>query len=107
MHELRRLLPRQFADWGGRYILDSDPHGLWRDCRVVDISSAGAGLELRGAPLDTAEGDHILVAVHLHAEIRNCGPTKANRLRVGTQFTDLSEAERSFLESQEKLAVHW
>jgi hypothetical protein len=107
MHELRRLLPRQFADWGGRYVLDSDPHGLWRDCRVIDISSAGAGLELGGAPLDTAEGDRILVAVHLHAEIRNFGPKKAESLRVGAQFVDLTDAERTFLESQEKLAVHW
>jgi hypothetical protein len=105
MHELRRSLPRQFADWRGRYILDSDPH--WRDCRVIDISAAGAGLELLGAPRQIAEGDRVYISVQLRAEIRNCRPTKLDRLRVGTQFVDLTDAERAYLASQEALAVHW
>lgn len=106
MHELRRLVPRQFADWGGTCVIDSDPDGLWRDCRVIDISSSGAGLELVDAPLETL-GHRILVAVHLQAEIRNAAPTKGGHLRVGAQFVNPTRAERSYLESQERLAVHW
>jgi hypothetical protein len=107
VHELRRFLPRQFADWGGIYRLDTDSNGRWRDCRVIDICSAGAGLELLDAPADVVIGGQILVAVQLEGEIRNARMTKDGHLRVGTQFVNLTDAERLFLESQEKLAVHW
>ncbi len=32
---------------------------------------------------------------------------KGERLRVGTQFLNLTDAERAYLDSQERLAVHW
>jgi hypothetical protein len=107
MHELRRFVPRQFADWSGAYLIEEDPQHHWRDCRVVDISSAGAGLELLDPPPEIPAGGRILVAVRWHAEIRNSGPNKGDRRRVGTRFVDLTDAERSYLESQERLAVHW
>jgi hypothetical protein len=47
-HQLRRVLPRHLTDWGGRYMIEGDPDARWRDCRVLDISSAGAGIELLG-----------------------------------------------------------
>ena len=106
-YELRRFMPRQFADWSGNYLVESDSETRWRYCRVVDISSAGAGLELREAPAQTAEGDRIFIAVHLQAEIRNVRPTPNGLVRAGTQFVNLTEAERVYLESQETLAVHW
>ena len=105
-HELRRFLPRQFADWRGTYLIEDDPDRRWRCCRVVDISSAGAGLELVDAPAEAAEGCRIVVAIHLEGEIRNTAP-KGDRLRVGTQFLNLTDAERAYLDSQERLAVHW
>ncbi len=46
VQQLRRLLPRHFTDWRGRYLIEGDPCERWRDCRIVDMSSAGAGLEL-------------------------------------------------------------
>ncbi len=49
---LRRLLPRQFTDWNGRYRIEGDPDGVWRPCRVVDVSTLGAGLELYGTSPD-------------------------------------------------------
>jgi len=107
VHELRRFLPRQFADWSGSYLVDSDPDLRWRDCRVIDISSAGAGIELVDAPPEMAVGHRIVVAVHLQGEIRNTTPKTKGLLRVGTQFVNLTHAERSYLESQEGLAVHW
>lgn len=107
MHELRRFLPRQFADWSGAYRIEDDPQHQWRDCRVVDISSAGAGLELLDPPPQTPAGSRILIAVRWRAEIRNSGPTRGDRLRVGTQFVDLTDAERSYVKSQVSLAAHW
>ncbi len=107
MHELKRFVPRQFADWNGTYLVHSDPAERWRGCRVIDISSAGAGIELLDAPPDVAVGERIFVTVHLQGEIRNSTLTKEGVVRVGTQFINLTGAERSYLESQERLAVHW
>jgi len=87
-HVLRRFLPRQFADWSGTY-------------------RAGADLELLDAPTDVVVGAQILVAIQLEGEIRNARTTRVGHIRVGTQFVNLSDAERLFLQSQEQLAVHW
>jgi hypothetical protein len=107
VHELKRFVPREFADWNGSYLINSDLAESWRECRVIDISSAGAGLDLLHAPPEVAVGQRILVAVHLPGEIRNSTQKQDGVLRVGTQFIDLTDAERSYLESQQRLAVHW
>jgi len=107
IHQLRRFIPRQFADWDGTYLVASDPEKRFRDCRVVDISSAGAGIELVDAPAQLAEGAHLFVAVHLQAEVRHVGAPKDDRVRVGTQFIDLSDAERAYLDSLTELEVRW
>ena len=99
--------PANFADWSGIYRLDTDANGRWRDCRVIDISCAGAGLELLDAPTDVVIGGQILVAIQLEGEIRNIRTTKDGHIGIGTQFVNLTDAERLFLQSQEQLAVHW
>jgi len=106
-HELRRLIPRQFADWQGRYMIEGDPEKRWRDCRVTDISSAGAGLELCDAGSEAIEGCRIILNLQLKAEIRHSQETPNNRRRVGTQFVELSEAERAYLSSLETLDARW
>ena len=105
--QLRRSLPRQFANWGGTYVIESEPEMRWRDCRVVDISSIGAGFELVDAPLEAVEGTRIFVAVHLRGEIRNSQATREDRLRVGTQFIDITEEDRGYLRSITALDVRW
>lgn len=57
-------------------------------------------------PPEAVEGRRIVVAIHLEGEIRNA-MVKGERLRVGTQFLNLTDAERAYLDSQERLAVHW
>jgi len=103
---LRRSLPRQFAVWGARYSIDGGHEEAWRDCQVLDISSAGAGLELVQAPPELHEGSRLLVTVYLCGEIRHLGPTGAG-LRVGIQFVDLSESQQSHLASLRDLGVNW
>ncbi len=44
----KRRGERHSVDWFGRYRLTSDPGAAWCRCRVVDVSAAGAGLELLG-----------------------------------------------------------
>jgi hypothetical protein len=97
--KLKRLLPRQFADWRGWYMIEGDPAQRWRECRVVDISTAGAGLELLDAKPDETEGRRIILAVQLHAEVRHVHQNEENGVRVGTQFVGLSDAERAYIQS--------
>ena len=105
--ERRRLLPRQFTDWRGKYMIEDDPEGRWRDCRVVDVSSAGAGLELLDATPEETCGKKILLAVQLQGEVRNAEALASERLRVGIQFVDLTDAERKYLESMAELQAVW
>ena len=107
IHQLRRFLPRQFADWRGTYLVESDPERRWRDCRVVDISSAGAGVELLDPPGFPLEGRRIFLAVHLQGEIRHAAPGRFGGLRVGAQFVELSEAEKSYLASLGDVDARW
>jgi PilZ domain len=107
IHQLRRLMPRQFADWQGTYVVEGDPEQRWRDCRVVDISSAGAGVELLDPPTQAAEGSQIFLAVHLRGEIRHTEPSRGNRLRIGAQFIDLTDAERDYLASLTEIQARW
>lgn len=105
--QLRRSLPRQFANWGGSYVIESEPEMRWRDCRVIDISSLGAGFELLDAPPQAAEGQRIFVAVHLRGEIRNARRADESRIRVGTQFVDIADEDRVSLRSLTGLDVRW
>lgn len=106
-HQLRRLVPRQVTNWRGKYMIEGDPEQQWRDCRVVDVSSAGAGVELLDATPEETEGRQIILAVHLRATVRNSGPTRGEILRVGTQFIDLSAAECAYLASLAEVNAHW
>ncbi len=107
MEQIRRLLPRQFTDWQGKYMFEDDPDQRWRDCRVVDVSSAGAGLQLIDTSEDEIVGERVLLAVHLRGVLRNAGPGRAGGLRVGIQFIDLTDGERHYLESLKELQVAW
>jgi hypothetical protein len=107
MDEIRRLLPRQFTDWNGQYIFEDDPEQQWHPCRVIDVSSAGAGLELADLEAVEKKGSSLLLSVQLRCEVRNIGPGKEQALRVGVEFTDLTEEERSYLQSLAQLNVAW
>jgi hypothetical protein len=107
MEQLRRILPRQFADWRGKYLFEDEPEQRWRDCRVLDVSSAGAGLELQGLDADDSVGSRILLAVHLRGELRNTEPTTSGHLRAGIQFINLTPDEREYLDSLAELQATW
>jgi hypothetical protein len=104
---LRRLIPRQLIDWRGKYMIEGDPSERWRDCRVIDVSSAGAGIELLDTTPEETEGRHIILAVHLRAAIRNSGPTRGQILRVGAQFVDLTPSEHAYLTSLVEINARW
>lgn len=107
MEQIRRRLPRQFTDWQGQALIEGDPERRWNNCRVIDISSAGAGLELVGAEPRVSSGDRIIVAVQLCGEVRSCIAAKNDRTRIGIEFVDLTEAERLYLDSLAELQAVW
>jgi hypothetical protein len=106
-HQMRRLVPRQVTNWRGKYMIEGEPDERWRDCRVIDVSSAGAGIELLDATPEKTEGRQIILAVHLRATVRNSGPARGEILRVGTQFVDLSAAEFAYLASLAEVNAYW
>jgi hypothetical protein len=95
----QRRWRRERADWLGRYLPDS-PGRDWSRCRVLDVSTSGAGLELLG-PTATV-GDRIVVdlqllrstmaRVTLTGEVRDVGATGAS-VRVGVRFVEMGELE--------------
>jgi len=106
-HQLRRILPRQSTDWRGKCLIEGDPEGRWRDCRVIDVSSAGAGLELLETTPEETEGQNLFLAVHVRATVKNTGPARGPILRVGTQFVDLGPSEIAYLSSLAEVDAHW
>jgi hypothetical protein len=107
MEYLRRILPRQFADWRGKYLFEDEPGQPWRNCRVLDVSSAGAGLELQELSPGELVGTRILLAVHLRGDLRNAQPTSSGQLRAGIQFVNLTSGEREYLDSLAELQATW
>jgi len=107
MTELRRLLPRQFADWRGKYAFEGDSEEVWHDCRVIDISTSGAGLELLDVAENETVGGHILLAIHLRGELRNAGPGRQDSLRAGVKFVGLSQGEIDYMDSLVVLGAKW
>jgi hypothetical protein len=104
---LKRLLPRKFIDWQGKYMIEDDPDAGWRDCRVIDVSKFGAGLELVDATAEETAGRHIILADNLRGEVRHSFPGKSEGVRVGIEFVDLTEAEMTFLTSLVMLQAVW
>lgn len=104
--QLRRLVPRQFTDWPGRYILEGAPSDSWRDCRVTDVSLAGAGLVLSGTSVEEAKDRGLILAVELQAVVRHVSEGRAG-LRAGIQFANLSAAEKEYLRELRQLGARW
>ncbi len=86
---------------------EGDPAQHWRDCRIVDISSAGAGVELVDATDNESAGCRILLAVHFAGVVRYSQAEKDDGRRVGIQFANLTDEERSYIESLESLGASW
>ena len=107
MEQLRRILPRQVADWREKYLFEDEPEQRWRDCRVLDVSPAGAGLELQGLSTDESVGSRILLAVHLRGDLRSAQPTSSGRVRAGIKFVNLTTGEREYLDSLAELQATW
>jgi hypothetical protein len=106
----RRRVAREPAGWLGRYMVVGRPELGWGECRVLDVSPVGVGLELFGPwPRDGVGADLRLCldpasepeegGIVLPAKVRNTTAGKFGFLRVGIEFVDLDTAQRDFLVS--------
>jgi c-di-GMP-binding flagellar brake protein YcgR len=115
--ERRRRVPRQEAGWPGRYRFEGEPETEWGRCRVIDISIIGAGTEVFGAVPPIPFGRRRLIQVETPAgaaiklqllgEVRNFTRGPEGGTRIGIEFTDVSETERSILEVLSHMRVVW
>jgi len=109
----RRRGRRESAGWLGRYVPVEDAGRDWSRCRVLDVSTGGAGLELLGPVAQAVHqagarvGDRIVVDLQLvrsnMARVTLTGEVRhATRIpigvRVGVKFVDVGELERALLD---------
>jgi hypothetical protein len=102
----RRRDRRSGAGWLGTYLLPEQAMRGWAQCRILDISSSGVGLELYGPPWPPdGEDAELLVKldagvatdageIELPGVIRNRAPSKFGFVRVGVEFVGLTSEER-------------
>jgi len=105
--QIRRLLPRQVVDWCGAYSIEGSTDENWGDCRVIDVSSGGAGLQVLETPNGVEIGKNIVLSIRLKGEIKDVRPLVGNQLRVGIQFTDVTQREQAYLASIIELQARW
>jgi hypothetical protein len=115
--ERRRRLPREVAGWRGRFKYKGQPAGCSKECRVIDISLIGAGLELLGTVPEDLLGRELSVVVEtpagasiklkLKGVVRYIGAGRSGGTRVGIEFTGLSETERSIVDVMSHMEIFW
>jgi PilZ domain len=103
---MKRLHPRQYTDWTGEFAFLDAPDD-WKPCRIVDISSAGAGVQLDDVASDAVEGTEIVVRVRLRGVVRHAQDVGNGSARAGIEFTDVTEHMRVYLASFSSLQIHW
>lgn len=91
--------------------------GFTYDCRIVDISMLGAGIEVfhfppndvigRRLDVDVEPPSSVSFSIHFVGEIKNLRGGTRGRVRVGLEFVDLSDDERSIVDMLERMHMNW
>jgi PilZ domain len=112
--ERRRRVPRvSTPGWSGTYSIEGDG----RECKVIDISVLGIGIELYGDVPQNLVGRRLdvqvqapvgeSVSIHLTGTVKNTGPGPEGGIRAGLEFVGLSETEQAILKVMELMKVAW
>ena len=103
--QARRALRREL-EWTARYLLEGSRDAGWRECRILDISREGAGVELFNATSEEARTHRVVLEIEitpavlrLAGEVRHVRPGSNGGLHVGLHFTGLSVLEHDLLGS--------
>ncbi len=78
MHQLRRLLPRHFTDWRGRYLIEGDPEGRWLPHRRPVLGRCRPGAPRRRPGGDGGQEHH-----HRPAVPGRSAPRRADQEQAG------------------------
>ena len=105
--KLQRAVPRQPVDWEARYRFRNDPAGTWHECRISDISTAGAGLMIFDVESEELEGRNLVVQVQLSGEVRNVVTGMKKDVRVGIEFVDLEGDSAIYVDSLKRSKARW
>ena len=112
----RRRAPRvHTAGWSGKCIVEDDPEAGWSECRLLDVSLLGLGLELLGDVPHDVIGRRLVVdvdvgesiSIRLVGLIRRLGPGHPGWTRAGLDFEGLCESEQSVLKVIDYLKIGW
>jgi hypothetical protein len=112
--ENRRRADRQSAIWIGLCHVHGDRFEVWRDCGVFDLSAFGIGMDLRHPNAPDLEGRTVSVRLPigvamdmtLTGEVRNAKEGPDGIVRVGIEFEDVSDTERSIVDLLERDTLH-
>jgi hypothetical protein len=103
--QARRVLRRE-VDWVTRYMFEGSREQEWRECRVLDVSRGGAGVELSGTTAEEARVRRVVLefelppaVLRLRGEVRHASPCSDDGVFVGLQFASLTALERHMLDS--------
>ena len=89
-------------------MIEGDPDERWRDCRVIDAHQPGPVSELLDTSPEETESRHIILAVHLRAEVKNAGPARrANPPGGHPVRRPHSRLECAYLASLAEVDAHW
>ncbi|HLG67003.1 MAG TPA: PilZ domain-containing protein [Acidimicrobiales bacterium] len=108
----RRRFPRQGIGWRGRCILGDDPWAIWIECRAIDISLIGLGIEVFGPVPTDVLGRSLTVEVSpptkpsvglkLSGPVRHRRPGRHGSVHVGMEISDVSLTEGSATRAVER-----
>ena len=113
--ENRRRAERQSAVWIGLCHVQGDALDLWRDCGVFDLSAFGVGMDLRHPDAMHLLGRSVSIRLPvglsmdmtLSGEVRNATEGPDGIVRIGVEFEDVSNTERSIVDLLERDTPRW
>lgn len=116
--EYRRRAPRiHTPGWSGKCIVEDDPEAGWNECRLLDVSLLGLGLEIMASATEEIIGRRLVLHIDVDGgasiSLRLVGPVKRvdegefGGTRIGVEFLGLNETEQSVLKIIEHLRVGW
>lgn len=114
--ELRRRVARVPVGWKGLWRVEDYLNADWHDCRVIDISALGVGLEVYGYVPYGIVGRRLMVDVDtqgraasgnlsLLGEVRYTTTGPRHGTRMGLEFANSSENALHLLRVMERLQV--
>jgi c-di-GMP-binding flagellar brake protein YcgR len=102
----RRQVERNDAEWTTQYTLEGLREHGWRECRVLDVSRDGIGLQLHEVTPDQLSTYRVIIAVdvpraslRLRGDVRHLEEVDNGEVRVGVEFSALSAFERDLFDA--------